>query len=141
MLSHQNTGCPKKPYPLCIWVIMNCKIIQFYYKTIHFKADVPRTKTSTHIFLRNYQNRIYYQNKLSFKTIQNNKKGPLLGFVGVCLFQQQKVEFKKKHFIRANITLFQHFIFPKKCLISEGFWFFPLKMTVQALGSKNFSYR
>ena len=24
----QNTGCPTKPYPLCIWFLMNCKIIQ-----------------------------------------------------------------------------------------------------------------
>ena len=46
------TGCPTKPYPLCIWVIVNCKIVQFPHKTIHFKADVLRTKTSTHSFLR-----------------------------------------------------------------------------------------
>ena len=47
------TGCPIiNPFPLCIWVIMNCKIIQFHYKTIHFKADVLRTKTSTYSFLR-----------------------------------------------------------------------------------------
>ena len=47
-----NTGCPTKPYPLCIWIIMNCKNIQFHYKTIDFKADLLRTKTNTHSFLR-----------------------------------------------------------------------------------------
>ena len=29
-----------------------CKIIQFHYKTIDFKADLLRTKTNTHSFLR-----------------------------------------------------------------------------------------
>ena len=46
------TGCPTTPYPLCIWVIMNCKIVHFPHETIHFKADVLRTKTSTYSFLR-----------------------------------------------------------------------------------------
>ena len=49
---------------------------------VHFKADVLKTKTSTHKFLRYKENQRYNQNKFSFKTIQNNKKGPVSGFVG-----------------------------------------------------------
>ena len=114
------TGCPTKPYPLCIWVIMNCKIVQFPHETIHFKADVLRTKTSTYSFLRYKQNQRYNQNKFSFKTIQNNKKGPVSGFVGVCLFQQQKVEFKRSIIWGVTLLLVQHFISPRKHLMSEG---------------------
>ena len=51
-------------------------------QVLYFKADVLRTKTSTHSFLRYKQNQTYNQNKFSFKTIQNNKKGPVSGFVG-----------------------------------------------------------
>ena len=47
-----NTGCPTKPYPLCILVLVICIMIQQYSNTIHFKADVLRGKTSTHSFLR-----------------------------------------------------------------------------------------
>ena len=42
-----HTGCPRKPYPLCNWVIMKCKIVRYPYKTIHFTVDVLRKKTST----------------------------------------------------------------------------------------------
>ena len=51
--SSSTTGCPTKPYSGCILIIMNCKIIQIYYKTIHFKVDILRTKTSIHSFLGN----------------------------------------------------------------------------------------
>ena len=67
--------------PLCTLVIMNCKIVQFPHETIHFKDDVLRTKTSTYSFLRYKKNQRYNQNKFSFRTIQNNKKGPVSGFV------------------------------------------------------------
>ena len=73
-----------------------------------------------------------------FKTSQNNKKGPGSGFVGVCLFQQRKVEFKRSIIWGVNLLLVQHFISPWKHLMSEGRWLFTLKMTMQALGNRDF---
>ena len=42
-----------------------------------------------------------------------------------------------KHEDRSNLW----FLSIKKCIISEGCWFFTLKMTMQTLGSMNFSDR
>ena len=72
-----------------------------------------------------------------FKTSQNNKKGPGSGFVGVCLFQQRKVEFKRSIIWGVTLLLVQHFISPRKHLMSEERWMFTLKMTKQALGNRD----
>ena len=67
-------------------------------------------------------------------------QGPQV-LLGVYLCQRWIVEFNGIMQPVLFMIFFSDFVSPQKRTMCEGCWLFPLKMTVQSLGNRDFTFR